>query len=343
MQRKHSEQIVALRFSKALRNNFTMKHQFKTYNTFFSSSAIALAAMLLLICCLSNPLYCQVYNYSPINYRDIETNPAIVASESKNNQVNINHINTFSAASPFSITSVELSKYFKSIFSGFGVTMNNTTMKDGIHYNYIALSAAYRNILFNKAHIKIGATYKLISANAPSGSFDYYSFIPSGANRQRNVTANLNLSLLVSSPSDKYFISISSLNNNRLWNGVNQSIQFPKYYVFHLGNLMSLFDGANRGSEISLTAFSAYSLVNKKTIYNEAIDFKFVLNVTRSCSIRYGSRVGYTESRYMQYTPFITFFKRKSAVTFSYNFYSKENNIQSVYPSTIQLNLIYNL
>jgi len=320
-----------------------MKHRSKINNTFLSLSAITLVAMLLLTFGIYSPVYCQVYNYSPINYRDIETNPSIVASGSKNNQININHLNTFSSTTPFSYTNIQLSKYFESIFSGLGLTANNTMMKDGIHYNYLGLSAAYRNVLFNKAFIKMGATYKLISTNAPSGSFDYYSFTPDGLNRQKNVTGNLNLSLSVSSPSDKYFVSISSLNNNLLWNKKNNSIQFPRYYVFHLGNLMSLFDGANRGSEISYTAFSTLSLTNNKTVYNQAIDFKFVLNITRNASIRYGSRVEYAENRYVQCIPFITLFKRKSAVTFSYNFCSKENNSQFTPLSIIQLSIIYNL
>lgn len=320
-----------------------MVYSIKKYKFLLSQPTIALTTSLLLILCFFRPMYCQVYNYSPISYRDIETNPAIIASESKNLQIDVSHQNTFSSTNPFSCSTLNLSKYFESTFSGLGLVLNNTNMGDSINYNYIGLSAGYRNILFNKVHIRIGVTYKLINTNAPSGNFDYYSFAASGSSKQKNINDNLNLSLSISSPSDRYFVSFASLDINFPWNNTNNSSGFPTYYVFHLGNLMSLFDGSRRDSEISYTAFSSYSLITKKNKISQSIDLKFIMNITRNISIKYGSRVGYVENKYVHLTPFLTFFKRKSALTIAYDFYTEKNNFLSTYPSSIQLGFIYNL
>ena len=315
----------------------------KKHKTLLHSPTIVLMSVLLSMLGIVNPIYSQVYNYSPISYRDIETNPAIVASESKNMQINVSHLNTFSSANPFSTSTLNFSKYSESTFSGLGLTLNNTNMGDSINYNNIGLSAGYRNILFNKVHIRIGLTYKLIKTNAPSGDFDYYSFVASGSLKQKNSNDNLNLSLSISSPSDRYFVSIASLNNKLPWDREIISFGFPSYYVFHLGNLMSLYDGSNRDSEISYTVFSSYSLITKKNKISQSVDLKFIMNITRNISIKYGSRLGFAENKYVPLTPFLTFFKRKSAVTISYDFYSEKNNFPSTYPQSIQLGFIYNL
>lgn len=320
-----------------------MIHQLKKYDTLFPSTVFVSMAGFVFMLCLISPMYCQVYNYSPINYRDIETNPAIIASESKNNQIDFSHQNTFSTSNKFSSSSLKFSKYFKSVFSGLGLILNNTNMGDSIHYNYIGMSAGYRNVLFNKVYIKMGVTYKLISTNAPSGNFDYYSFTQSGINKQKNINTSINMALSISTLSDRYYVSIGSLNTNFIRDQTNNSIQFPNYYVFHLGNLLSLFDDSNRNSEISYTAFSKYSLTNTKIVYSHYIDLKFVLSITRSSSIKYGSRVGYAENQYVHLIPFCTYFTRSAALTISYDFYSDKNSFHSKYPSTIQLGLIYNL
>lgn len=320
-----------------------MIHKQQKGSTILPSKAILSAGMFLLTFSFFSPMYCQVYNYSPINYNDIETNPAITASINKNNQIHASHQNSILSTNTFSSSTINFSKYFESAFSGLGLTLNNTNMNTGIHYNYIGLSAGYRNILFNKVHIRIGATYKVINTNSPPGSFDYYSFTSSGINKQKNTNTNLNLSLSFSTPSNKHFVSIGSLNNNLDWNRINKSIEFPTYYVFHLGNLMSLFDGSRRGSEISYTAFSKTSIANKKTIYSHYIDFKFILNLTRITGLKYGSRVGTTGYLHVHVSPFITLFNRKSAITLFCNFYSDKNSFQLKYSTTFQLSLIYNL
>ncbi len=320
-----------------------MEYQQKIYNTLLPSKAVVSVIVFLLMLGLISPIYSQVYNYSPINYKDIETNPAVTASESKNSQIDARHLNTFSASNKLSSSSIKVSKYFESAFSGLGLILNNTNTGDSIRYDYIGLAAGYRNVLFNKVYFKMGLTYKLIQTNAPSGNFDYYSFAPTGSNKQKKVNSSVNLALSLSTPSDRYFASLASLNTNVLWDKINSGAQFPSYYVFHLGNLMSLFDESSRNSEISYTAFSKYSLMNKKTVYSQYIDLKFVFNITRSSSLKYGSRAGYTENQFIHFIPFLTYFTRKSALTASYSFYLNKNNFQSKYPSAIQLSIIYNL
>ncbi len=312
-----------------------MSHPIKEHTVIFSFSSIVLIVMFFLIFCSRCAVRGQVYNYSVINYRDIETNPAIVASVDKNNTINASYQNSFSSLIPFSCSSLNFSKFFNSKFSGLGLIVNNTTIESNT--NYAGLSAGYLTTLLNRLFVRIGATYKVI--NAPAGKIDYYSFVPSGSTNQKHITDNLNASLALSSFSEKYFFSFGLVNIDLPWK-TKTTMQFPMYSIVHVGNLMSLLNAAN--SEISYTAFRKVSPVSKKSSYSQYLDFKFVYYITRKSGIRYGSRMGYLENRYVHCIPFLTWFKRKSAVTLSYNFYPVTKDL-SIFPTTIQLNVIYKL
>ena len=311
---------------------------YKPFKKFLIKQAFFIICLLLIN---GTSSYCQVYNYVPFNYFDIETNPSVLASENMNNRLQVYHQNAFLASQKFSYSNLKFSKYFESSFIGLGLSLNNTIMNDDINYNHIGIGAGYRNILFNKVYLKLGLTYKLVSTLAPAGSFDYFSFYPADWHTKRNFNDNVNLSLSFSSSFDRYYLSISALNIDLPWTKTNTDIQFPSYYVINIGNLMSLWD--KRNEEISYAGFSKYSEISCKRTYNHYINFKFNYVLSRRSSFNYGTRIGYAENDYFHLIPFLTYYQDKFAITVSYNFHLNKTNFHSKYYNTSQINLILSL
>lgn len=302
----------------------------------FQTLAIIIVVLLISV----KPIYSQVYNYTPIIHNDIETNPAILASPKVDNRVQLIHQNSFSSINPFSFNSLRLSKYFESSFLGLGLSLNNTNL-GSFNYNHIGIGAGYRNVLFNKVYLKLGATYKLVNTNSPSGIFDYYSFTPSGFLSKSIIKDNVNLALsFTSSPDDRSYVSFGLLNLDLPWGKTNNSTQFPKYYVLNVGNLMTFFD-RDKNSEISYTAFGKLSATSNKIIFSQYINLKFNLSFSRKSSFQYGSKIGFTENAYYHFIPFITYYRRKFAVSVSYNLHLDKVKFNQIYYSTAQINITY--
>jgi len=299
-----------------------------------------LTVLLLVIMVYVNAAKCQVYNYTPIIHNDIETNPSLLASDKMNNRIQLYHQNSFSSLNTFSYSSLKLSKYFEPSFLGIGLSINNTSMGNSISYNHIGLGAGYRNVLFNKIYLKLGATYKIINTNSPYGSFDYFLFVPSAPTSYRKFNDGLNLALSFSSASDRYYVSMNLLNPDLPWHKTNIDIQFPTYYVLNVGNAMRFFDG-DLNSELSYSGFGKYSAFKNKMTYSHYINIKLNTQLTRRSSFQYGSRLGFAENDYFHFLPFITYYNSKLALSLSYNFHLSKIKFTPKYISTTSLNLIY--
>lgn len=282
--------------------------------------------------CAENKISAQVYDYSAINYWDIETNPSIVAFERKNNTLNLNYQNSIVTKNNLSSSTIQFSKYFSSNFWGLGLTLNNTSITKS-NYKYVGLSVAYRTVVLNEVLLRIGTSYKVIQSN--KGTFDYFVSPDSVSNK--GITSNANISVSLSTAGGRHFISYSVANINLPWD-INNAQQFPSYSILHIGNLMSFFDA--RDAEISYTGFQKKSATNSTFSYNHYVDFKFVFHISRKASVRYGARLGYAENKYVHAIPFLTCYNRKTALTLFYNTYVAQT---LPYPSSIQLNLTYKL
>jgi hypothetical protein len=285
--------------------------------------------------------FCQVYNYAPIIHNDIETNPAILASENMNDRVQFMQQNTFSEKNPFSYTSLRFSKYFKSCFSGVGLSINNTCMENNSNYKHIGIAAAYRNILFNKVFIKFGACYKFIYSNLSMGEFNDYSFYAPNYTSDPIIKSNMNLALSFSSASDRYYVSLGRLNCSLPWHkwGSADSLIFPNYYVINAGNFINLFSKNRNGAkEISYSAF--FKGYGEKT-FSQYINIKLNLALTRRSGLQYGIRAGYAENAYFHFIPFLTFYKKKIAASLSYSYRLNKKTFYTKPYSTTQINIIY--
>lgn len=295
----------------------------------------------LLFILVVSPVVGQVYNYIPIVHSDFETNPSILASSDLTiNRVQLIHQNSFSASNPFSMSTLRISKYFKSSFTGIGLTLNNTNYRSNNGYNHVGLSMGYRNILFNTFFIKIGATYKLINTHSPVDVFDGYLPISKDTLKNR-FNSSLNLSFALSTNADRYYISFGLLNRQLPWDRAANSVQFPQYYVMNIGNLMSLFRKEN--SEISYTAFIKKSVIDNSQTFSQYINLKWNLRFSRNTMIPYGARIGYAENSFYQISPFVGLYNynHRLMISLSENVYLQKHSFHTKYNSTSQLNLNY--
>lgn len=255
----------------------------------------------LLLLIMTLPIYGQVYNYKPINHFNTETNPANIASKKNKNVVALTRYG-IPSSNHFSYNELQLSTYLNSLFLGVGLTAANTNLNDSIGYNHIGISAAYRNVIFDKVYVKLGATYKLVDINAPQGNFDYYTH-PLDSTISEGITQNLNTSLSFSSPEDAYYLSFGMLNYQPNWLD-NSGSSFPSYYFINVGDLAGVI-GARRQELLSLT------FVMKELPYTQTMLPSYYINLanrallTRNAVLKYGSRVGYVDKQYYHFTPFV--------------------------------------
>lgn len=282
-------------------------------------------------------IYGQVYNYSPMSFDDIEINPSKLATK----DIEMIQLIRQDNYSDFSLNSIRYTKYIPSTFMGLGISFNNTNTNQQ-HYNHLGIGLGYRNIIANKVYIKIGAMYKVIQSNSTSGQFDYYSFVPSDTIRSNHINQKLNVSISLSSTLDRYFLSFSTLNID-LPSKSDVSSEFPSYYVWNVGNLVSLFNKRYSRSEISYSGnYKSYKLSDKTSI-SHYILLMYGFNLNRKTSLSFGSRIGYAENSYYHLIPQISLITRKFKASLSLNTYFDKNTFHSTFKPSTQINLIYKL
>ena len=279
----------------------------------------------------------QVYNYSPMSFDDIEINPSKLATKEMGMIQTIRQDNF----NDFSLSSLRYTRYIPATFMGLGITLNNTNIKNQ-HYNHLGFGLGYRNIIANKIYIKIGAMYKLIQSNSPAGRFDYYSFTPSDTVYVNHIDHQLNVSVSLSNTLERYFISFSALNLNQPSNTAISS-QFPSYYVWNAGNLVSLFNKQFSRSEISYSGnYKYYKLMSQNSV-SHYIMVKYGFNLNRKTSLEIGSRFGYAENSYYHIIPLVNFVRKKFKASFSINTYFDKQTFKTKYNPSTQINLIFKL
>lgn len=282
-------------------------------------------------------VYSQVYNYSPMSFDDIEINPSKLATK----DIEMIQLIRQDNFSDFSLNSFRYTKYIPSTFMGLGISLNNTNINK-IHYNHLGIGIGYRNIIANKVYIKIGAMYKVIQSNSTSGLFDYYSFVSSDTIRSNHINQKLNLSISLSSTLDRYFLSFSTLNID-LPSNSDVSSEFPSYYVWNVGNLVSLFKKHLSRSEISYSGNYKYNQHSDSVFISHYILLKYNFTLNRKTSLVFGSHIGSAENSYYHLIPQIGLVTRKFKANLSLNTYFDKNTFHSTFKPSTLINLIYKL
>ncbi len=295
---------------------------------------LRLSLYCLLFCLAQNTFVsAQVYNYFPFSYYDAETNPTITVSERYDKVLNIQHQNSFSSANPFSISRIGFTKNLERIFCGTALTVTNTNFRNKT-YNQMALSFAYRNVLFNSVFVRLGVTGKLIQNDSPA-YFDYFSTITSGDVIAKKISGNFNLNFSIATTMERYYLSFSALN---LFPSapIDSLAVFPKYYLMQAGNLLSLFKRTDN-SEISFTFFVKENQNGSRL--NAFTNIYYDLKLNRRSGLLIGGKIGMAQNSFYQFIPTLSWYTRNFLASFQYSFFQKLDDYPSLLVPTYQLNL----
>lgn len=281
----------------------------------------------------------QVYNYTPPTAFNFETNPAILANKKYNNRIVVRHHNTFSKNSPFNHTSVRYSKFLASKFIGLGVSLNRTSYGQHIGYYHAGLAIGYRNVLFNKLIIKLGAMYKVNQFNAPPSNLYYLRAFSMGGSSNKHITQNINWSVMLGNSDNSRYVSFSNLNMNVPGMAEESDFLSAEYYNWTVGNLLSF--GRNKEQSLSYNGFirkmgSFFSV-------SHYVNFKFNARLGRKHGLNFGGRIGKINTAYHHIAPMLQLYNKNYAIQAFYNIHLTKRTFTFNLPPSIQFSLTHKL
>lgn len=287
---------------------------------------------------ISLPGISQVYNYFNPSAFNLETNPAVVANRKFDNRFVVSHQHSFSSTNPFDYSSFRYSKYLESSFVGLGVSINRTSYGEGIGYNHAGLALGYRNVLFNKLFLRLGAMYKLNQFNAPAGTFDYFQHTSMEASSRRGLRHNMNLSVMVGNGDNSRYISFSKLNVPLTGPSITEDFTIPTYYNWNVGNFLA-FGGINPETKINYQGY--VKKIGDTTTISHYLNFQVNKAISRKFSMNIGSRLGLTDEKYYHIAPTITIFSKNFAIQAYHNLHLLKENFQMPLPQSTQIRFTY--
>lgn len=269
---------------------------------------LSVCVVLFLILALKNDCNGQVYNYLPVSYSNIETNPTFVSSKANQLLISASHINNFQKKEQFSYSSFRVSNYFEKYFTGVGITINRTTQNDSLSYNHVGLIASYRNVLFNSVQVKVGINYKFLNVNSTNGQFTRYDFEPQDSVITVRQTQNINLAFTLSLR-DQVYVTYGVMNLTPTWVSSSESKTiFPEYQYLKFGDLFTLL-GIGRNRELSFLILGERLLrTGSNNSYLITVHNRYLLS--RKSLFRYGGDFGYNDLGYFQIRPTISYYYR---------------------------------
>ena len=252
--------------------------------------------LLTLLLFISFYTYSQVYDYLPMSYNNIETNPSCVASKRNKFNTNLTHINNFRQENNFSFNNFNINKYLENIYSGIGLSVSNTNLYDSLRYNHIGLSYAYRNIIFDKVYVKLGINYKFIETKAPKGYFTKYNYQFSDSIITKTTTQNCNIALSFTSSREYFYLTLGMLNINPLWiDEENIMSEFPEYQYVKIGNFWNFID-AGTSNELSVLVIREKYNGLKQSFTFYATFYRKLLTFNRKTYLSFGGDIGYKDN-----------------------------------------------
>ncbi len=286
--------------------------------------------------------YSQEYPYEINQYQEFERNPAYTLNNLTNNTIDYSHKGFLPGINKFNSDKISFKHYFEGLFSGAGVFFSRNQTNDSVKYTCTGISAAYRNILFDKVYVKLGLTYKFIYNNSASGIYDDFSFYANDSALKRNSINNFNASVAFTSSSDYYFISAGICNINPFGKIYSENSPFLVQYSVNAGNFFSLLS-AQKTNYLSFTYLqnttaegTFYSRGYFSTLYT-------TIRLSRRTSLITGISGGYLQNKHYNIVPFIYYVKKKFILKLSTMFYIPFESSYVPYRYLPQLNIIIKL
>lgn len=300
--------------------------------------------LILYVCMISKITLSQVYNYDPIRHGNFEVNPSYLASSRNKSTFSLVHNGAFFKPDNFCSDVIRHSIYNSSYFTGMGFVAGRSIYGKNHSYSYAGVAVAYRVILFNKIHTRVGLLFKSLYLQSTDGEFDYYSFSEKGENKNiKQFIYSINSSASFSSANDRYYVSFGVLNQNLLTKA--EPGFFPKYYFLNIGDLGQIL--GTRYLEFSYTGVVSYrstSPVNKVSHYVTCLYSGFHLD--RMTSLKFGGRVGIEDGNVLRVNPSLAYVHRlynRRYISYQLMILSDYNFIQTTSKPVInpQFNISY--
>lgn len=269
----------------------------------------ALSFFLIIKLFLSLNAAAQIFNYDPIRHSNFETNPSFLASGKNGQMISYVHQGKSIFSNRFAYDEIKCSLYSPKHFSGVGLVINNTQLNDSISYRYIAIGGAYRNVLFNVIHARLGFLYKYNQFYCDRIKLIDYGITNVGI-EQVNPTQlqNANIALSFSSSRESVYVSFAILNQQFYGKQLQYSAVSPTYYILNIGDFAKMFDWEE--TNISFTTY-----MKQNTIANEFAYFIHLkqkgIAFSRTSQLFYNLNAGYNSNGYFQIKPSLNFTQLK--------------------------------
>jgi hypothetical protein len=303
--------------------------------SFFYSCKHNFAVTLIVILICAYNANSQVYNYFPLTYNNIESNPSAINAKvaPKINTELFHTANKNKQLSGYQINGTAITDNP----IGLGVTMGANRMNNLMGYSYLGVATSSKINLKGNNRILLGLTYKVVESYAVNPSFDYY--ITNITPGKESYNHNFNVAVTFSDTLNNFYLSANVLNVLVPFVNSNSSPKFPLYYVLHAGNLANVFSEAKMG-EISFMAISRLSPIDYRYWFSYYANASYQFNISKLHSLQLGTRIGFTDNSYWHLIPYLTFIiNDQYGVKLSYSTHKNKSNFDPVFASNFQISL----
>lgn len=257
----------------------------------------------------SSTVVAQIFNYDPIRHSSFETNPSFLAYGKHGQMISYVHQGNTPFSNKFSYDQIKYSVYSTNHFCGAGIVLNNTQLNDSVFYRSLSIGGAYRNVLFNIIHTRIGFLYKYNQFYCDGIKLIDYGIIKGGAEQiNPRQLQNANIAISFSSYRESVYVSFSILNQQFYGKQKQFADVSPTYYVVNIGDLAKLFNWGE--TNISFTTYMKQNTLSNEFAYFLHLKQKGIA-FNRTSQLFYCLNAGYNSQGYFQIKPSLSFTQLK--------------------------------
>jgi len=260
----------------------------------------------------------QVYNYVPIEFQNMESNPAVMGCKFYKSRANISYIWSAQPIKTFNNFSFSYSKQINKK-NAYGLSIENTNQDIDELYRIIAIGGARNHKLNNRWSLHGGLLYKFVKLGFQNCNFDYFEYTAN--NYESNFINIINASAIVTDTAGNYYFSLSYLNLVVPIFMNSNKIEFPSYLIINIGNFGNLLVPSGK---LDLNYSSFVKSTNQGNTLSQYINIGFGLKIGKHSGLKVGLRTGLCESYYYHLNPYICYsYKNLINLKFAFNYHAE--------------------
>lgn len=273
----------------------------------------------------------QVYNYVPLEFQNMESNPAIMAYQFYKSRSNISYIWSAEPIKTFNHYNFSYSKLVNNR-NAYGISIENAFQDIDELYRIAAIGAARNFKIANRWTLNSGLIYKFVKLGFEQCKFDYFEY--TATNYKQSLLHTINGSTIIADTTGNYYLSLSYLNFILPFSNAFNNIEFPSYVVLNLGNSGYLLIPSGK-LDLAYTGFIK-SMENRNS-FCHYINLGVVQKIGKYSAFKLGLRTGHCESNYYHINPYVSYsFKNLINLKFAYNYHAELGSNNEIKISTFQ-------